>query len=132
MGLGQIVVVAATAVVVAWIVFVLVIWLHRPSRAMAGSAIRLVPDLIRLVRSLIADGRTPLSSKLALAGLLLYLVSPIDLIPDFIPGLGSLDDIAVAAVVLRWAGRRVGVDGLRAHWTGSGAGFELLRQLLGV
>jgi uncharacterized membrane protein YkvA (DUF1232 family) len=131
-GPGQIVVVAVTAVVAAWIVFVIVIWLHRPSRALAGSALRLVPDLVRLVRSLIADQRTPLSSKLALGVLLVYLVSPIDLIPDFIPGLGSIDDMAVAAVVLRWAGRRVGLDGLRAHWTGSDAGFELLRMLLGV
>ena len=132
MSVGQIVIVAVTVVVVAWIGFVFVIWLHRPSRALAGSALRLVPDLVRLVRSLIADRRTPLSSKLALGGLLLYLVSPIDLIPDFIPGLGSIDDIAVAAVVLRWAGRRVGLDELRAHWTGSDAGFDLLRKLLGV
>ena len=129
---GQIVLVAGTALVAAWILFVLVMWLHRPTRALAGPALRLIPDLVRLVRSLIADRSTPRSAKLALGGLLLYLLSPIDLIPDFIPGLGSIDDIAVAAVILRWVGRRVGVTELRAHWTGSDAGFEMLRRLLGA
>ena len=132
MNIGQVVIGAITVLVAAWILFVLVIWLRRPTRPLAGPALRLIPDLLRLVRSLIADPSTPRSSKLALGGLLLYLVSPIDLIPDFIPGLGSIDDIAVAAVILRWAGRRVGVNELRAHWTGSDAGFELLRRLLGV
>lgn len=115
-----------------WIVLVAIVWLHRPSRALAGPALRLIPDLIRLVRSLIGDPRTPRHVKVALGGLLVYLLSPIDLIPDFIPGLGSIDDLAVTAIVLRWAGRRVAVDDLRAHWTGSDRGFDLLRRLLGI
>lgn len=118
--------------VLTWIVLIAVLWLHRPSRAVAGPALRLIPDLIRLVRSLIGDSATPRRVKVALGGLLIYLLSPIDLIPDFIPGLGSIDDLAVAALVLRWSGRRVGFDGLRAHWAGSDAGFELLLRLLGI
>jgi uncharacterized membrane protein YkvA (DUF1232 family) len=123
---------AAGVLVLTWIVLIAVLWLHRPSRAVAGPALRLVPDLIRLVRSLIGDSATPRRVKVALGGLLIYLLSPIDLIPDFIPGLGSIDDLAVTALVLRWAGRRVGFDGLRAHWAGSEAGFELLLRLLGI
>jgi uncharacterized membrane protein YkvA (DUF1232 family) len=123
----------AIAILVAlWIVCVATIWLHRPARALVLPALRLIPDIVRLVRSLLADDQTPRSAKLALAGLLIYLVSPIDLIPDFLPGLGSIDDIVVAAVVLRWAGRRVGVGALRAYWRGSDPGFELLRRLLGL
>lgn len=132
MSIGQVVIVAATVLIAAWLILAALVWLHRPTRELAAPALRLIPDLVRLVRSLIADRRTPRSAKLALGGLLLYLLSPIDLIPDFIPGLGSLDDIAVAAVILRWAGRRIGVNELRSHWTGSEAGFELLRRLLGV
>ena len=62
----------------------------------------------------------------------MYLLSPIDLVPDFMPVIGSLDDLIVGALVLRWASRRIGVDTLRAHWSGSPEGFDLLRRFLGV
>ncbi|MGH2511405.1 MAG: YkvA family protein [Candidatus Limnocylindrales bacterium] len=62
---------------------------------------------MRLARSLVADPATPRSVKVALTGLLGYLLSPIDLIPDFIPVLGSVDDLALSALVLRW-GRTAG------------------------
>jgi len=126
-------IVAAVAVVaVGWLLLVGFLWLHRPSRALAGPALRLIPDLVRLVRGLLADSETPTSVRLTLAGLLAYLLSPIDLIPDFIPVIGAADDLILSAVVLRWAGRRVGLDALRATWTGDPAGFEVLRRLLGI
>ena len=126
-------IVAAVAVVaVGWLLLVGFLWLHRPSRALAGPALRLIPDLVRLVRGLLADSETPTSVRLTLAGLLAYLLSPIDLIPDFIPVIGAADDLILSAVVLRWAGRRVGLDDLRAKWTGDPAGFEVLRRLLGI
>ena len=118
-------------IAIAWLLFVVVLWLHRPSRELAGSTLRLVPDLIRLVRSLLADRDTPRSVKLALVGLLVYLLSPIDVVPDFFPVIGSLDDLIVSAVVLRWAGRRVGTVGLQAHWSGSAEGFAMLLRILG-
>ncbi len=117
---------------IGWALLVGFLWLHRPSRAVAGAALRLIPDLVRLVRGLLADGRTPMRVRLAMIGLLAYLISPIDLIPDFVPVIGSADDVIIAAVVLRWAGRRVGLDRLRATWTGDPAGLEVLRQLLGL
>jgi uncharacterized membrane protein YkvA (DUF1232 family) len=126
-------VLAAIAVLaLAWVVLVVIVWLHRPSRALAGPALRLIPDLIRLTRSLLADRATPRRVKLALGGLLVYLLSPIDLIPDFIPVLGSVDDLAITALVLRWAGRRVGPTELRRHWGGTEAGFDLLQRFLGT
>jgi uncharacterized membrane protein YkvA (DUF1232 family) len=129
--LGSLLVVVAVAAA-AWLLLVAVLWLHRPSRDLAGSTLRLVPDLIRLVRALLADHDTPRSVKFALLGLLLYLLSPIDLVPDFLPVIGSLDDLIVSALVLRWAGRRIGTVGLRAHWSGSPDGFALLLRLLGT
>ena len=123
---------AFAMVAIGWLLLVAFLWLHRPSRELAGTALRLIPDLVRLVRGLLADSGTPTSIRVALTGLLLYLLSPIDLIPDFVPVIGSADDLIVAAVVLRWVGRRVGLDGLRARWTGDPAGFELLRRLLGI
>jgi uncharacterized membrane protein YkvA (DUF1232 family) len=123
---------AVTGLAIAWLVLVTVLYVHRPSRELAGPALRLVPDLVRLVRALLADPETPRGVRLALGGLLAYLVFPIDLVPDFVPVLGSADDIILAALVLRWAGRRVGLEGLAGHWTGTEAGFLLLRRLLGI
>jgi uncharacterized membrane protein YkvA (DUF1232 family) len=126
--------IAATVAVLAigWGVLVAFLWLHRPSRALAGPALRLIPDLIRLARDLLVDGDTPWSVRVALGGLLAYLMMPIDLVPDFFPVIGAADDLIVSAIVLRWAGRRVGVADLRARWTGDPAGFEVLRRLLGI
>jgi len=124
------VVVVATGA--AWLLLVVGLWLHRPSRELAGPAIRLVPDLVWLVRALLSDEATPRSVKVALGGLLLYLVSPIDLVPEFLPVIGSVDDLIVSGLVLRWAGRRIGVDNLRSHWPGRPEGFELLCRLLGL
>lgn len=125
--------IAATSAVIAtmWLLACF-LWLHRPSREVAGTALRLIPDLVRLVRGLLADDGTPTSVRVALASLLLYRLGPIDLIPDFVPVIGAADDLIVAAVVLRWVGRRVGLDDLRVRWTGDPDGFEALRRLLGM
>jgi uncharacterized membrane protein YkvA (DUF1232 family) len=123
---------ALVVVALGWLLLVGFLWLHRPSRAVAGPALHLVPDLVRLVRRLLADPGTPTSVRIGLAGLLAYLLSPVDLIPDFLPVVGAADDLIIAAVVLRWAGRRVGLDNLRAKWSGDPAGFDLLRRLLGI
>jgi uncharacterized membrane protein YkvA (DUF1232 family) len=132
MGLLDGLLVVAGAIVLAWLALATLVWLHRPSRALVAPAVRLVPDLVRLVRSLLADRDSPRWVKVALGGLLGYLVSPIDLIPDFVPVLGSVDDLVVSAIVLRWAGRQIGVEQLRTHWSGSDAGFALLLRLLGL
>ena len=90
----------------------------------------MVPDLLRMVRSLIASGSTPLGVRLALLGLVAWLLNPIDLIPEFIPVLGPLDDVVVAVLVLRYARRRLGEDELRRRWPGTPEGFALLRSIL--
>lgn len=124
--------VALLVIALGWLMLATFLWLHRPSRELAGPALRLVPDLIRLFRGLVTDRGTPRSIRLGLGGLLAYLLSPIDVIPDFIPVIGSVDDLIIAAVVLRWAGRRLGVDDLRRRWPGDPAGFAILRRLLGI
>ena len=115
-----------------WLLAVVLIWLHRPSRDLARLALGLLPELLRLARRLVADPTTPVSVRVALAGLALWIASPIDLLPEFLPGIGPLDDIVAAVVVLRWAGRRLGPQALRRHWTGSPEGFGILMRLLGL
>ena len=126
------VLVVVLAILGVWLVLVAILWFHRPSRDLAIPAIRLVPDLVRLVRALLADATVPRRVKVALGGLLLYLVSPIDLVPEAVPIIGSVDDLIVAALVLRWVGRQLGVERLRSTWRGSPESFDLLRRLLGT
>jgi uncharacterized membrane protein YkvA (DUF1232 family) len=114
-----------------WAIVVVAVWRAAPSQASALDLVRLLPDLLRLTAGLARDPATPRSCKIALGGLAVWLASPIDLIPEFIPVIGPLDDIVVTAIVLRWVGRRVGVDALRAHWPGSDDGFGLVLRLLG-
>jgi uncharacterized membrane protein YkvA (DUF1232 family) len=123
---------AAAVLVGGWLLLLAFLWLHRPSRELVGPAVRLVPDLARLVRVLLADGAVPWQVRLALLGLLVYLLSPIDLVPDLLPGVGAADDLILCAVILRWSGRRIGVEGLRSRWAGDPASFELLQRLLGL
>jgi uncharacterized membrane protein YkvA (DUF1232 family) len=127
----ELVVAIVAGLLVAWVLFILVLWLVRPRNVGLSELVRLVPDVLRLVRDLLADGTTPLPVRLALGGLLVWLVSPIDLIPEFIPVLGPLDDVVVAVLVLRYVRRRLGADDLRRRWRGSAEGFALLTGVLG-
>ena len=125
------VVVALVLVTVAiWLTFVALLWLHRPSRDLALPLLRLPPDVLRLSRSLVADPATPRGVKLALGALVAYLVSPIDLVPDFLPVIGSLDDVIVAGLVLRWVGRRIGREAIEANWSGTPQGLAWLLRLI--
>jgi uncharacterized membrane protein YkvA (DUF1232 family) len=127
----DVIVAIVVGVVGAWALFILVLWMLRPRDVSLPELLRVVPDVLRLVRDLLADGSTPAAVRLALAGLLVWLISPIDLIPEFIPVLGPLDDVVVAVLVLRYVRRRIGEAELRRRWRGSEEGFALLTGVLG-
>jgi uncharacterized membrane protein YkvA (DUF1232 family) len=126
----QPILITIAALIAVWAIVVVVIWLHRPTRDLAMPALRALPDLIRLARRLLADPRTPMRHKVALAFLLVWLVSPIDLIPEFVPGIGPLDDIVAAAVILGWIGRQTGTGRLRELWPGDADGFSIVARML--
>lgn len=119
------------ALVGAWLVLVAVLWVLRPRDVRLTELVRVIPDVLRLVRGLLTDRSTPHGVRLALVALLAWLVSPIDLIPEFIPVLGPLDDVIVAVLVLRYVRGRLGDDELRRRWAGSEDGYDLLRTVLG-
>jgi uncharacterized membrane protein YkvA (DUF1232 family) len=121
----------AVGLLAAWLLLLGVLWVLRPRNARVGELVRLVPDIARLVRGLLADRSVPLSIRLLLIGLLAWLLSPIDLVPEFIPILGPIDDVIVAILVLRHVRRRLGTDELRRRWPGSVASFDLLSSILG-
>jgi uncharacterized membrane protein YkvA (DUF1232 family) len=122
----------ALSLVVLWAALLVLFWLLRPKGVSTREVVRLIPDVLRLLRSVIADSSAPLDVRLVLVGLLVWIVSPIDLIPEFLPGIGPLDDIIVAVVALRYTRRRLGAADLRARWPGSADGFNLLLRVVGA
>ena len=119
------------SLIAVWLLFVAILWLLRPRDARLGELVRIVPDVLRLVRQLLGDRSVPLGVRVALIGLLAWLLNPVDLIPEFIPVLGPLDDVVVAIIVLRYVRRRLGDDELRRRWAGSPEGYGLLGGVLG-
>lgn len=120
------------SLVAAWLLFVLVLALARPRGMNFREAKAFVPDVVRLLRRLSKDPATSRGVRVWLGVLLVYLASPIDLVPDFIPVLGYADDVIVLSLVLRAVVRRAGADALAQHWTGSDQGLELVRRLAGL
>ena len=117
--------IAAIALVV-WIGFiVLLVALGR--RALARELATLVPNLTRLFAGLVRDPRVPLRAKIVLGVTALYLAMPIDVIPDFVPVAGSLDDAIVAAFALRFVVRTSSPEIVAEHWPGDPA---TLRRIL--
>lgn len=119
------------ALAVLWVSLLVLFWALRPKGVSVREILGVVPDVLRLLRSVIADGSAPLDVRLVLVGLLAWILSPIDLIPEFIPILGPLDDVVVAVVAMRYVRRRIGVDELRRRWAGADDGFALLLQVIG-
>lgn len=90
---------------------------------------RFIPDCIVLFKRLLLDSRLPSGPKLAVALLLPYLVFPLDLVPDFIPVLGQLDDAILVAAVLAYVARTAGKDVIAEHWAGSERALALVLRI---
>jgi uncharacterized membrane protein YkvA (DUF1232 family) len=97
------------------------------ARALAG----FIPDCAVLTGRLLRDDRVPRRHKLLLVGLLAYLALPFDLVPDFIPVAGQLDDVLVTAIVLRAFLRAGGEGPAREHWPGPQRSLDLVLRLTG-
>jgi uncharacterized membrane protein YkvA (DUF1232 family) len=97
-------------------------------RSAAREVATLLPNLALLFKDLLKDPRVPRGSKALLVMGGLWIASPIDLIPEFIPFLGPLDDAVVAALILRHLLRKAGADVVAEHWRGDPA---TLRKLVG-
>lgn len=118
-----------------YVVLLLLLWRYahtHPDTVTFRDALRLLPDLLRMLRRLAADKTVPTGVRVRLVLLLVYLASPIDLIPDFVPVVGYLDDAIVVALVLRSVTRRAGPDAVGRHWPGTPEGLHLIQQLAGT
>jgi uncharacterized membrane protein YkvA (DUF1232 family) len=91
-----------------------------------------IPDCLVLFKRLIGDPRVPRARKLLLGALVGYLAMPIDLVPDFIPIAGQLDDAIVVGLVLRSVLRAAGEAPIREHWPGPDSGLRLIMRVAGT
>jgi uncharacterized membrane protein YkvA (DUF1232 family) len=122
----------AAALLLAWTALLIGLVIARPRGGLLREALRLLPDVLRLVRRLVADPTLPRGVRIRLGLLLAYLACPLDLIPDFIPVLGYADDAIIVTAVLRGVVRRAGIDAVRAHWPGTDDGFAAIARLTGL
>ena len=115
----------ALAVYTLFVLALLVLGRRKDAKAVAT----LIPDCIVLVARLVRDPRVPRRRKLLLLALGAYLALPFDLVPDFIPVAGQLDDAIVVAVVLRSVLRRGGTSLLEQHWPGPAQSLRVIERL---
>ena len=97
------------------------------ARALAG----FVPDCLRLIRRLIADSETSRAQRIVLLALVGYLALPVDLIPDFIPVVGVLDDAILVSLVLRWLLRTRTAEEIRSAWPGPPSSLQVVLRAAG-
>jgi uncharacterized membrane protein YkvA (DUF1232 family) len=121
-----------------WIGVVLVVYaavvaglLVAGRRGDARALAAFIPDCMVLFRALLRDPRVPMGRKVLLAALVAYLAMPIDLVPDFIPVAGQLDDAIIVALVLRSVLRSGGQELLREHWRGPDRSLDAVLRLAG-
>ena len=94
--------------------------------------LRLIPDVVRLTKRLASDPKVPRGTRVWLGVLLVYLLIPIDLIPDFIPVIGYADDAIITALILRAATRSAGAKAIEEHWPGTPEGLRAVKRLTGT
>jgi uncharacterized membrane protein YkvA (DUF1232 family) len=122
----QAVLIAVAVVVVSWLV--LIVLARRLPPGVAKDLAGFLPDCVTAMRTLRTDPRVPRRAKIALLVAVLWVLSPIDLIPEFLPVIGPLDDVIAVALLLRYAGRTVPRQVLLDAWPSDP---YLLERLLG-
>ncbi len=98
----------------------------RQAKEIAREAILLIPNVVKLLGRIIRDPRVSVRRKSFAAAALVYVVSPIDLIPDFIVGFGQLDDLVIVAVALNNLIAGAGREVIEQHWDGSADSLDLV------
>jgi uncharacterized membrane protein YkvA (DUF1232 family) len=125
--LGLVLAVGALVLLASW--GLMIVLARRLPPGAARDLASVLPACVTTVRRLRRDDRVPRRAKLAVAFALVWLLSPIDLIPEFLPVIGPLDDVVVVALALRYAARQVPTEVLLEAWP---AEVRILERLLGT
>jgi uncharacterized membrane protein YkvA (DUF1232 family) len=123
----RLLVIAVAVVLASWLV--LIFLATRLPEGLAKDLAAFLPSCVTMLRRLRTDPRVPRRAKVAIAFAAVYVVLPIDVIPDFLPVIGVLDDVVIVALALRYAGRRVPRAVVTDAWPGNPA---LINRLLGA
>lgn len=118
------------ALLALWLVLLAALWRARPPDGTLREALRLLPDVLRLVSRLARDRTLRRGLRARLWLLLAYLASPIDLVPDVVPVLGYADDAVLVLWVLRSVVRDAGDAALARHWPGTPDGLTAVQRLV--
>ncbi len=125
----QVAIGVVVALAFVWTTLIVALVVLRPKGGLLREALRILPDTIRLLRGLATDRSIAMGVRLRLWFLFVYLASPVDLIPDFVPVLGYADDAIIVAIVLRSVVRRAGPEAIRRNWTGTSEGLSIIWTL---
>lgn len=123
----------AGGLIIGYAILLLLLWMYmrrHPAKFYFKEALRLIPDIIVLLWRLLLSPDTGVWVKIPLAALLAYLAWPFDLVPDFIPVLGIVDDVVVVTLVLQLVVRKAGYAVIKDNWPGNETGLELVRRLV--
>ena len=122
----QAILVALAVVVLTWLVLILLA--RRLPPGVAKDLAAFLPDCVTTARALRNDPRVPRRARIAVAIAALWVLSPIDLIPEFLPVIGPVDDVIAVALLLRYAARTVPRHVILEAWPGEP---RLIERLLG-
>jgi uncharacterized membrane protein YkvA (DUF1232 family) len=122
----QAVLIGLALVVLSWLL--LIVLARRLPPGAAKDLAAFIPDCVTTARTLRKDPRVPRRARIAVVVALVWVLSPIDLIPEFLPVIGPLDDVIAVALLLRYAGRSVPRQVLLDAWPGDP---RLMERLLG-
>ncbi|MEX2422001.1 MAG: YkvA family protein [Actinomycetota bacterium] len=127
--MGRVLIGVIGALLLSWLALIAYVWIRRPHVGSAKEGLRLLPDIVRLIRGLAADRSVGRGVRFRLWLLLAYLAFPIDLVPDVIPVIGYLDDLVILSAVLRSVVQHAGAETVRVHWSGTETGLEAVWRL---
>jgi uncharacterized membrane protein YkvA (DUF1232 family) len=99
-------------------------------RQLAKDAVLMLPNLIKLLGRLLKDPRVPRRSKIVVGAVMAYVVSPVDILPDFIPVAGILDDLFLVVFALNHLIERAGEEVVLEHWDGPQDILSMVRSVL--
>lgn len=124
----------AAGLALLWLAMIAALWATKGRFDLAAlrEALRLLPDVIRLLKRLAGDRCLPRGVRIRLWLLLAYLLVPIDLVPDFIPIIGYADDAIIVAMALRSVIRHAGPHAIERHWPGTDDGLAAIFRLAGT
>lgn len=119
----------AATLLIAWLLLLLALIILRTKGVPLTEGLRLLPDVLRLLRHLAADRTLPWAVRARVWIAIAWLISPVDLIPEFLPIIGPADDVIVVTILLRSLIHRAGPETVQRHWPGTPDGLAALARL---